>query len=263
MTSKIYKELTILLLVFGAIWSIFSLVKAPKVHLDPTLPIETEEELGDMLMEHQLKYSTQVKDSTVVNAINKISERLLSSLDSTQYYYKFYVIEDPQVNAFATLGGHIVIYTGLLNLADSPEEIAAVLAHEIGHVEERHVSKMLVKKLGIGVITSILTGGDPAIILEVLEMSISNVFSRQHEGEADDFGLELLEKSNLSPTSLATIFRKMKDHSEFKYEKELGFLMTHPETDQRIRKSLRYKTKKDFKPESLDVDWSKVKEVLR
>jgi beta-barrel assembly-enhancing protease len=262
MTSKAIKELVILLLIFAGIWGIFRLLNPPKIDFEITIPIETEEELGDMMMEHFLKYNVQLKDSTTVDAINKISDRLLSSLDSTQYYYKFYVIEDPQVNAFATLGGHIVIFTGLLNLADSPEEIAAVLAHEIGHIEDRHVSKMLVKKLGVGVLTSVLSGGDPAIIIEVLEMSITNSFSRNHEGEADDFGLELLEKSNISPTSLATIFRKMKEQSEFKYEKELGFLMTHPETDKRIRKSLRYKTKKEFKPEPLDIDWSKVKKRL-
>ena len=263
MSARTVRDLIILVLIFGAIWGAFSLIKFPKIDVDLSIPLETEEELGEMLMESYLEQSVEVKDSVVLNALYKITDRLENSLDSSNFIYKFYVIENEQVNAFATLGGNVVVFTGLLKLTDSPEEVAAVLAHEMGHVEERHVSKMLVKQLGIGVVMSVLTGGDPALILEILEMSASSAFSRNHETEADDFGLKLLEKSNISPSSMATIFRKMKKHANMKYEKELEFISSHPETDKRIRKSIKYKTQKNFKSEPFDIDWSEVKEAIR
>lgn len=262
MLKKIYKELIILVLAFLAIWGAFSFLKAPKLDFETNISIETEEELGDLLIESYLEANHQLQDSSVNRAIEIITNRLTSSLDSSNYYYKFYVIDSPEINAFATLGGHIVIFSGLLKFADTPEEIAAVLAHEIGHVEERHVSKMLVKKLGLSVITSLLTGGDPALIIEITEMAASNTFSRKHEGEADDFGLKLLEKSSISPSQMATIFRRMKKEMDSKYEKQLEFISTHPEMDKRIRKSLRYKTKKEFTPKEFNIDWEGIKTSL-
>ena len=262
MINKIYKELFLLLILFAGIWYVFSLVNIPKSEINLTISIETEEDLGDLLIENYLQNVTQVNDSSVLEAIEKITSRLENELDSSKFYYKFYIVENSDINAFATLGGHVVIYSGLLKIADSPEEIAAVLAHEIGHVEERHVANMLIKKLGVGVLSSILTGGDPAVIYEILEMSISSSFSRKHEGEADDFSLKLLEKANISPYSLASIFRKMSKMNQNKYEKELEFISSHPETDKRIRKSIRYKTKENFKSEAFDIDWNVVKENL-
>jgi len=262
MIEKIYKELILLLVLFVAIWYVFSMVDLPKTKIDLTISIETEEDLGDILIESYLKTVTQVKDTTVINAIEKITSRLESAIDSSKFYLKFYIVENPNINAFATLGGHVVVFTGLLKIADSPEEVAAVLAHEIGHIEERHVAKMLVKKLGIGVLSSVLTGGDPAIIYEILELSISSSFSRKHEGEADDFGLELLEKANISPYSMASVFRKMSKLNNNKFEKELEFISSHPETDKRIRKSIRYKTNNDFKSVPFQINWDDVIEKL-
>jgi len=263
MIQKIYNELLIIVVVFLSLWALFSWIKFPKPDIDLTLPVRTEEEIGDVLIEAYLKTNSVIKDTVILKAVNEISERLTNKLENSEYYHKFYVVNNPEINAFASLGGNIVIFSGLLKMADSPEEVAAVLAHEIGHVEEKHVSKTLINKLGVAVLSSILTGGDPTLIIEILEMTLSNTFSRSQEDKADDFSLELLEKSGIPPSSLATFFRKMKKNNDFGYEKQLEFISTHPDTDKRIRKSLRYKTKENFTHHPFEIDWSEIKEVLK
>lgn len=262
MIKHIYKELLILLVLFIIIWVVFSFLKINKVKIDVDLPIETEESIGDLLINSYLNSNVLVNDSVVVNAIDIISARLLNSIDSTSFYYRFYVIENSEVNAFAFIGGNIIIYTGLLKNADSPEEVAAVLAHEIGHIEKRHVSDMLIQKIGLAVLLSILTGGDSSLLIEIIELSASNKFSRLHEEEADDFGLDLLEKSKISPNNMAKFFKKVKKQSTLNYEEKIEILSTHPDTDKRIRKSLRYKTKNDFESLPFDMKWDELKRRL-
>jgi beta-barrel assembly-enhancing protease len=263
MIQKIYNELLVVVVVFLSLWALFSWIKFPSPNIDLTIPVRTEEEIGDVIIEAYLKSNTVIKDSLILKVVDEISERLIQNLDNSEYYHKFYVVNNPEVNAFASLGGNIVIFSGLLKLADSPEEVAAVLAHEIGHVEEKHVSKTLVSKLGVAMLSSILTGGDPTLVLEILEMTLSNTFSRSQEDKADDFSLELLEKSGIPPSSLATFFKKMKKINDFGYEKQLEFFSTHPETDKRIRKSMRYKTKDNFQHVPFNINWSEIKEVLK
>ena len=93
-----------------------------------------------------LEKNEELKSDTVLEAISQIKKQLISSLEATNYDYHFYVVKNESVNAFATLGGHIFIFSGLIDMTDEPEELAAVLAHEIGHVEKRHVVNKLVRK---------------------------------------------------------------------------------------------------------------------
>jgi len=155
------------------------------------------------------------------------------------------------------------VFTGLLKYADSPEEVAAVLAHEIGHIEERHVVNKVVKELGITLVLSVLSGGDPGFINEIIQQSISTVFDRKQESAADDYGLKLLEKSHIHPNAMAAIFRKIRDKYASSTFETLEFLSTHPNTNMRIKKSLEYKPKDSFESKAFDnIDWSALKETL-
>lgn len=263
MIEKIYKELAILLIIFIGIWVVFIYVPIMPEAPENALSIENEQQIGDLLIETYLEQADLLNDSLINSVVDKIHKRLISGLDSTDYDYRIYVVKDEDINAFASLGGNVVIFSGLLKYADSPEEVAAVLAHEIGHVEERHVVNKVVKELGITLLLSVLSGGDPGFTYEIIQQSISSVFDRKQESSADDYGLKLLENSQIHPNAMAAIFRKIRDkYSSSTYE-TLELLSTHPNTNKRIKKSLEYKTDEKFEPKPfIDIDWDKVKESI-
>lgn len=260
MFQKIYKELLILLVAFGAIWAIIAYLKiAPKAP-DTSVSIETEEQLAEVITKSVLVQYPQIENPTVDSAVWLISNRLENAIESTPYEYTFHVIENEQVNAFATLGGHIFIHSGLILKMESAEELAAVLAHEMGHVEKRHVVNKLVKELGITLIFSVITGNDPILLSEILESLISTAFDRNQESEADQFGLDLLEKAHIQPLAMAHAFRKLKNESSGSYIPDV--ISTHPNINARIQASVNYKVEDSFQSEPLEIDWNQIKTAL-
>jgi predicted Zn-dependent protease len=264
MNNKIIKELGLLVGVFLIIWIVFIYVPIRPEAPEAAISLEQEQEIGEVLIDSYLENVTVVTDSTITNAVDQIYDRLLKGLETTEYDYRIYVIKNDNINAFATLGGNIVIFTGLINYSDSPEEVAAVLAHEIGHVEKRHVVNKVVKELGVGLVLSIITGGsDAGFLSQIIQQSVTTVFDRGQESEADDYGLGLLENAQIHPNSMAVIFRKIRDRYSNSTTETLEFLSSHPNTNKRIKKSLEYKTSEGFQSQAFtDIDWTEVRSAL-
>lgn len=260
MIDKIYKELFIVVLIFLVGWAGFTFLKlkvdAPSIQVS----IEDEEKLGEILTESVFSEMEEVHSPYLDSVIFEITKRLESGIETTPYDYTFHVIKSNEINAFATLGGHIFIYTELIQVTESPEELAAVLAHEMGHVEKRHVVDRMVTEVGLTILFSAISGSDPMVISELLNLTISNVFSRSQEKEADQFALQLMENCTINPVSLAHSFRKLKEHSSSSMIPEV--LSTHPNINARIQASLRYKVADDFTATPFDFDWNRVKAEL-
>jgi len=261
MIQKIYKELLIVIGVFLLVWVGIILLRPVPEAPELAVSIDTEMELGALLAEEVLDNYTVIHSDTVNDAIYKIKDKLLTSVGLTSYDYTFYVVREEQVNAFATLGGHIFIFSGMIEMAEEPEELAAVLAHEIGHVEERHVVNKLVKELGVTVLFSILSGGDPVLVSEIARAAVSSAFDRSQETEADQFAMRTLTEARISPRYVASIFRRIKEKYGG-YDTRLEFLMSHPNLNKRIKESLEYPVADDFQPATLGIDWEAVKRNL-
>jgi len=225
------------------------------------LSYEQEEKLGDLfkdMMDNQYAVS---EGTTGDSALHVITQRMVDALDSTHYKYTFTLLRSEEINAFTIPGGNIYVFSGLLKLAETPEEVAAVIAHEIGHAEKRHVVSKLMKELSITAVVTILSGGDPSVLTKILQSIIGNTFSRADEEEADEFALALLEKAGVSPKSLARFFEQLNE-KDLDYDKNLEIIMTHPHNDKRIEMARRYKTKNDFKVVPFNLDWKKIQDSL-
>jgi len=269
--TSIWVDLLKLLVSFALLWLGYTYV-TPMIptgwlpagwwdHDSVTLSIEQEEELGEFLIEtFEIQQSEDVSPE-VDSALWVIENRLLANLGPTDFEYEFMIIDDPMVNAMTLPGGKIIVYTGLLAMSDTPEEVAAVLAHEIGHAEQRHVVDKIVTELGITFVMAVLTGGDAGLVREITQTVVSNVFSRSQEQEADLFGLELLERSNIDPHALAAFFRKL-NREHLSYDAEMEWLMSHPHNNSRIKASLEYKVQEGFKSESFALNWDALKSSL-
>ncbi len=256
----------IILLAIGAglfVGGYFIVKEIGKSDLDLSyeVSIEQEEKLGNLFKEMIWDQFPTVKDNAADSAFQQITARLINALDTTAYRYEFTIIKSDQINAFTIPGGNIYMFSELMKIAETPEEVAAVLAHEIGHAEKRHVVTKLIQELSITAIVSVLSGGDPSILTQVLKEIIGSSFDRKQEEEADRFALELLEKAGISPKSLARFFERLNEKN-LDYDEELEILMTHPHNDKRIEQVRRYKTKNDFKPVPFNFDWKKVQESL-
>lgn len=254
-----------LLALFGLIWAGFYFV--PKMIPDEnpfTLSVENEEKIGDLIVEKMIINNPQteiLKNPVIDSAVFEITQRLTSKIGPTDYEYKIKVINDPQINAFTLPGGNIFIYSGLIEFADNPEQVAAVLAHEIGHAEKRHIVSKLVKELGIGVLFSILAGDGGVIISEIFRTAASTVFDRSQEREADEFALKLLEKASIEPVAMAAFFRKL-DAKTGGLHDELELLMTHPNNSSRVKAALEYKKASAFQEKPFTMNWERVKAEL-
>ncbi len=256
--TRTWLELLILLLVCALLWFAFALWKPFKgVDLSGSISIEQEEKLGRMMMESLGSIDPMyqyLEDSVMDEAIAVISRRLLDNIGLTDYEYNIRIVKSSQVNAFTIPGGNILVCKGLLDVAETPEQVAAVIAHEIGHVEKRHVVDKLVREIGLSMMLSMITGGDPYLMTDLLETIFKNSFSRKAEEQADEYALALLERSRLSPSHLAGIFKVMKKES-FTMSENLEFIQTHPHINSRIRQSMEYKVEDDFEEETIGIAW--------
>lgn len=259
------RDLVILLVIAGALFTggyfLVREINKSDLELSYTVSIEQEQELGDMLKDLVEDDHKIIEGNAADSAIQEITNRMLSAIDSTAYRYQIKVIQSEDINAFTIPGGNIYIFSGLIKAADSPEEVAAVLAHEIGHAEKRHVVTKLINDMSMTVIVGILSGGDPSVVTEVLQSVIGNKFNRGQEMEADKFALQLLEDSNIPPKAMARFFERLND-KDLDYNENLEILMTHPHNNRRIEQARKYKTRNNFKAEPFQFDWEKVKKSL-
>ena len=258
MQRSILRDLLILLGGFGLIWLVFSLFSYPE---DPQLiSKQREEQLGETYVDLILLNPMfgELNNPLVDSAVNIIGDRLVDGLGSSDYHYHFLVFESEMINAFTVPGGNVLISSGLLAFCDSPEELAAVMAHEMGHVEKRHVISRLIKELGI----EILTSGDQFVLGEITGILGSNSFDRKQEEEADLFAARLLESASIEPRTLATFFRKLEKESNRDLLEDFEIVSTHPNFKSRIREALNYRPAEDFHAREIELDWEEIKASL-
>ena len=258
MQRTILRDLLILLGVFGLIWLVFSLFSYPD---DPQLlSKQREEQLGDTYLDFILlnPMFQELNIGKIDSAVGVIAERLVEGLEASEYDYDFVVFESDMINAFTVPGANILVSSSLIAFCDGPEELAAVMAHEMAHVEKRHVISRLVKELGI----EILTSGDQFILGEITGRLSSSRFDRKQEEEADLFAARLLESAAIEPRTLASLFRKLEKESNVHLLEDFEIVSTHPNLSSRIREALNYRPAEDFHAREFELDWEEIKAVL-
>ncbi len=167
-----------------------------------------------------------------------IGQRLAKVSDRQDLPYQFGVIRDKSPNAFTLPGGTIYVHTGILERADD-DELAGVIAHEIGHVAARHVAKHLQADLGFTVLLNVAqaagVGSESARMADSLYELFSRGFSRQDELEADRLAIRYTSRAGYNPKGLITFFEKMlAEEPEGALQKAAVWQSTHPLTSERI-----------------------------
>lgn len=193
------------------------------------LPIEYEIKFGED------SYNALIKDFKILPAQTEQANQFYKALNiSSAYPVKITVVEKKETNAFAIPGGHIVVFSGLLQQMQHPEELAALLAHEYSHVQLRHTTRSLVQSLGTYAMISMVFGdisGLGAVIVENANTLKSLEYSRKLEREADLNGLQLLQQRKINGEGYIWLFTTLKKDAGIAPSE---WLSSHPDLDRRM-----------------------------
>ena len=234
-----------ILVIIGAIWA---MNLKPARTIAGMLPDSSRQSVGRNVIAY---FSSQHKVCTSApgrKALDRLIARLLASV-SNHATYQVTVVDWNLVNAFAAPGGQMLLTQGLIRAAQSPEEVAGVLAHEIGHGVELHPETGLVRAVGLSAVVELLTGGSSGALTNLGTMFLQNSYVRADEAAADDQALLLLRSAGISQDGLASFFERLskKNKSPTSASKRtfgsFDLLRTHPHPEDRaaaVRASPRY-----------------------
>ena len=219
----------------------------------PLVPLEWEERFGDALVGDFGGRFCKGRGGQA--ALNKMAARLAPDAGALNVR----VVKIDLVNAVALPGGNIVIFEELLREADGPDEVAGILAHEIAHVEERHVTQALLRQLGMGVILAAFGGTTGANI----ETFMAARYSRGAEREADAAAIRRLQKAAISPHPTAAFFERIAAQ-EAKAPQALTYLSSHPMSAERQRKfRASAQEGRSYSPSLSRDDWEALWDICR
>ena len=206
-----------------------------------------ERRLGEGIMREIRADRSYSDDAEVAHYLNTLGYRLVAAGGESRQEFEFFLIADPQVNAFALPGGFVGVNSGLIMAAQSESELASVLSHEIAHVTQHHIARMLVAQKE-GALTS-LAGLAVAILASRVSSEMSQAalvasqaanvqsalnFTRDNEREADRVGFQNLEHAGFDPQAMPLFFERLQRSTRFYETAAPSYLRTHPLTYERI-----------------------------
>ena len=182
-----------------------------------------------------------VTDPEVVRYINVLGDSIAHVTSRRDLDWHFFVVNSPEVNAFAVPGGYVYVNRGLIDRATRMDELAGVLGHEIGHVIRRHTIKQMQQQQGanIGItlaciLTSICNNQATGTAINAGAGALFAKFSRTDEAQADEEGFKNVVRAGISPEGLVTMFQKLIDERKSTPGAVDGWFATHPLEEERI-----------------------------
>ncbi|MBV8211100.1 MAG: M48 family metallopeptidase [Burkholderiaceae bacterium] len=206
-----------------------------------------ERQLGEQIMLQVRQDPSYLPDPDTTEYLNRLGYELVAASRARQIDFEFFLIRDPMINAFALPGGFIGVHTGTILLAQSESELASVMAHEIGHVQQRHIARMIAKQkesmaIALGSILLALlasrAGGDAAqaalAVGQGAALSKQLAFSRDNEREADRVGFDILVNAGFDARAMAQFFTRMQNGTRIYESMAPAYLRTHPMSVERL-----------------------------
>jgi predicted Zn-dependent protease len=203
------------------------------------IPKAVDVKVGELIAEQTLSENKETfmdslqVDSNQATCMAVFKDLTHAALVTNQHNFNWsihFIKDDSTINAFCVPGGHLFVYTGLMNLCTTKDELAGVIAHEIAHAEKRHSMNQLVQQLGIQVVLESVLGIN-SFWFGIGTQLVQLKFSRTDELEADEFAYYLLKEKGYKTEALISFFNKMIQANQVHV---LEFMSTHPETENRI-----------------------------
>ncbi|ADE16532.1 peptidase M48 Ste24p [Nitrosococcus halophilus Nc 4] len=224
-------------------------IELPEIgdHSGVALSPEQERSIGQAFMRRLRNSVTIIEDPEVATYVQSLGYRLVANSDNPGQGFTFFVIQDPTINAFAAPGGYIGIHSGLIENSQTESELAAVLAHEIAHITQRHLARAFEQRrrlslpMTAAIVAAIILGtqspdaglaGLAAAQAGAAQLQIN--FTRSNEKEADRVGMQTLVRAGFDPFAMPAFFERLHQVSRYYGTRPPEFLSTHPVTSNRI-----------------------------
>ena len=208
---------------------------------------QTERRLGESIMREIRADRSYSDDAEITDYLNTLGYKLVAASADSRQEFNFFLIMDPQVNAFALPGGFVGINSGLILTAQSESELAGVVSHEVAHVTQRHMARMLSQQkqsqltsLAALAVAVLAARANPQIAQAAIAASQASFiqsslnYTRDHERESDRVGFQVLEKAGFDAQAMALFFERMQRATRFYETNAPAYLRTHPLTYERI-----------------------------
>jgi predicted Zn-dependent protease len=219
---------------------------------DAVLSDRQERTIGNRVMREVRIDPAYVDDPDIVDYVKALGNRLLGAADPPRRPIEFFAVRDDSINAFALIGGHIGLHTGLILLTRDESELAGVVSHEIAHILQRHQSRLYqgqakyqlasLAALALAILASRGGSSQSGQVTEAAMMGASALmmqgqldYTREHEREADRIGFTILERAGYDPRGMVTFFERMLRANRLnEFKGAPSYLRTHPLTVERI-----------------------------
>lgn len=186
------------------------------------------------------KHAPREPDPRVQAYVQCVANSIIATLDpktAKNFDWEVIVFDNPEVNAFANPQGKIGVFNGILNIADTPDSLAAVLGHEIAHATEGHVLARMRTGVGTDFLGVLLGAAVPQLSRNDIEQGVavaaSFPYARKQESEADHIGLTYMAKAGFDPRAALYLWKRMREANEGK-QRPASFMSTHPADDERM-----------------------------
>ena len=182
-----------------------------------------------------------VNDRAALQYINQVGRRIAGQTPMGKLPWDFFIIDDPSINAFNLPGGLVYVNRGLIEEADTLDQLAGALAHEIGHGVARHGTQLMSRSYGYNLLAGLLLGQNPSqgqqILAQLVGTGALTRYSRNAELEADRLGVGFASRSGYNPRGSADLFRQLLQTRQRRPSRVEQFFSTHPLTEDRIARA--------------------------
>jgi predicted Zn-dependent protease len=222
----------------------------PVLGENATFNLEQEIKIGERFYRHLLARGMVETDPLLDRYINDMGARLLSALDRRVRDYRFFIVRDGSINAFALPGGYIGIHVGLILSAETPDQLASVMAHEIAHVRLKHGLKLMEKSNSVTsatmltLLAGLLVGGGTDLGAALVYGGVAGGqqtmvnYTRDFEYEADRLGIQLLQGAEFDGRGMVEFFELLGKASGNSEIGNIEYLRTHPVSSNRVSEAL-------------------------
>jgi len=208
----------------------------------PSVSDDDEREIGMQFDRELQEVVPVIQDPVVTDFINELGQALVSQIEPQPFIYRFRVIDDPALNAFAVPGGYIYFHSGTILAVSSVDELAGVMGHEIAHIKQHHYARMRKQSqipdllVGIAGMAAAIAAEEPGLLIatQAANVAMKLRYSREYEAEADQFGSVFMVRAGYEPAGSTRFFERILEKQK-NYPNDIPpYLYSHPEVEDRI-----------------------------
>jgi len=262
---KAFPQFILFVAAFFSAWFLLNRVDLVRAFNVEEFSRDNERRLGDLIFETVTAAHPALEGDSVRQLPVDILIRLCRANGIADTSIKLTVIENSVVNAFALPDRRLILHSGLIAYCKTPEELAGVIGHEMGHIEHRDVMQKLVKEVGLSMLLTIAGGNSGGEILKQTARTLSSTaFDREAESQADTAAFRYLSAARMDPQHLANFLYRL-SQEKTDVPKSLEWLSTHPNSSDRAAEIIRLRKESTVTPEPIadSLGWAGYRRRVR